>query len=696
MKGYSHDDTASFDTLDNIVLVLMRIAAEANSVVTADACRAVAILLELWSVDDELQNISDGVKKILEWTTTAASPYTGDDNQTTAGTTTDLHSAAEILTQTVEQQCKDIWTLTERLEKEVTAVVLRVEDAVDDARASAPVPGAGAGVTQAVASRTYASAAATSHPPERAAALASTTARTCQILLERAPLTEQWMTGMTDKDMLQKARMATVVMEKSGASTPPNGATFVGATQQRSGAWLLHMNTAAAAVWLKAEMPLFLSAMGGTSSFKDRLMNVVVQFVPVSFEPDQSGSLRAVEGDNPLLRGAFAKAHWIKPVQRRYKGQRVAHAIFGFTDAAAANALIRDGAWVEGSKVYGHKLLTEPVRCLKCQGVGLGHIAATCKSIHEVCARCGEMHRTNTCTVTNERRACANCRIAKMPHRGHGAADRSCPIFQNKLQYSLERNHEAKYPYFLIEDDPSTWVTHEERNGGSAGLGSTPAWKTAQEARRARGPGPPAHVAAPIRARMTPGSNAMREPGQQTLEQTLARAGMSARDSAPVSASVPVQRPEVLGVRMHPARAAQMMNDVVPAGGVGSSDVTPSGSSETGAPGRSSPIAPVQWSAEEEEAMREIEEEEAAATKRLAMVAERKAKFKARQPGPIDFSVTFFDDNTLNPTSAARAAESLVANELPAASDDAVDHEIEMTPAPRMGSIPRREDDTHV
>ncbi|KAJ7872635.1 hypothetical protein B0H14DRAFT_2570135 [Mycena olivaceomarginata] len=167
---------------------------------------------------------------------------------------------------------------------------------------------------------------------------------------------------------------------------------------------------------------------------------------------------------------------------------------------------------------------------------------------------------------------------------------------------------DSTYPYFLIEDDPSTWVTHEDLNGRSAGLGGTPAWKTSQGARRARGPGPPAHVAAPIRARMTPGGSVRRE------------AGASARNAAGASASMPVQQPEVPDARMHPARAAQMASDVV---------------LERGA---CSPLAPVQWSVEEEEAMREIEAEEAAATERLALVAARKAKLKARQPGPLDFT----------------------------------------------------------
>jgi hypothetical protein len=95
-------------------------------------------------------------------------------------------------------------------------------------------------------------------------------------MLERAPNTDQWLVGITEKDMLQKAKMAVTLMTNNndGVSLPPRGATFVGATVQRSGAWVLHTNTTEAATWIKTEMNSFLAAMGGTSSFKDRFLNV--------------------------------------------------------------------------------------------------------------------------------------------------------------------------------------------------------------------------------------------------------------------------------------------------------------------------------------------------------------------------------------------------------------------------------------
>ncbi|KAJ6521979.1 hypothetical protein DFH09DRAFT_847493, partial [Mycena vulgaris] len=93
------------------------------------------------------------------------------------------------------------------------------------------------------------------------------------------------------------------------------------------GAMLLHMNTTDAANWLKRNMEAFLSALGGTSVYKERLLNVVVEYVPVSFDPSQDGALHVVEGDNGLPSGALAKARWIKPEGQRRGGQKVAHAV---------------------------------------------------------------------------------------------------------------------------------------------------------------------------------------------------------------------------------------------------------------------------------------------------------------------------------------------------------------------------------
>ncbi|KAJ7433457.1 hypothetical protein B0H11DRAFT_1758944 [Mycena galericulata] len=270
-------------------------------------------------------------------------------------------------------------TLTERLEEDFTDILGRAK-AAPTGNAGQPTPG-----------RTYAAAVMAVPPPEHAAAVASSTTRTRQILIERAPNMQDWMAGLSPKDIVEKARMVVVLMSQEARGPAPAGTTFVGATPQRSGAVLLHLNTKQAADWIKDNMSGFLAALGGTSVYKERLLNVVVKYVPVSFDPSRDGALHEVEGDNGLPSGTLVKARWIKPVEQRREGQKVAHAVFGFKDPAAANAFLQAGLWVEGKRVHGRKLLTEPIRCMKCQGIGLNHVAATCDSIHDVCARCGEI-----------------------------------------------------------------------------------------------------------------------------------------------------------------------------------------------------------------------------------------------------------------------------------------------------------------
>ncbi|KAJ7123708.1 hypothetical protein C8R44DRAFT_620911, partial [Mycena epipterygia] len=163
-----------------------------------------------------------------------------------------------------------------------------------------------------------------------------------------------------------------------------------------------------------------------------------------------------IEDANGIERGQLTQARYIKPLERRHKGQRTAHTIFGFASREAANHAIRHRIFVDGKRVSAQKLLTEPIRCLKCQVIGTNHTAASCPSVHDVYARCGQMHRTGACMVSDAERACSNCRAAKRSYHGHGAADRGCPVFVDKLQYALERNPEANYRYFPT-DNPDTW-----------------------------------------------------------------------------------------------------------------------------------------------------------------------------------------------------------------------------------------------
>jgi hypothetical protein len=249
---------------------------------------------------------------------------------------------------------------------------------------------------------------------------------------------------------------ATLALDLMGitASDAPEEVKFLCAQVLRSGAVLYQIPSPAAAEWLRKEdlMAAFLEKLGGTSVYRNRLVNTVVEYVPTSFDPQSLGALEGVEKANGLLVGAIVSARFIKPPQLRSAGQCTAHLIMGFQSRESANSAIQSGIFIEGKKVYARKLLQEPKHCLKCQTMDTNHLAAECKSTHDVCARCGGQHKTVMCDVQNQADfQCSNCK-----GEGHGAADRQCPYFIDKLAHIQKLNPEHKYKFFPTSD-PKTW-----------------------------------------------------------------------------------------------------------------------------------------------------------------------------------------------------------------------------------------------
>ncbi|KAF8579197.1 hypothetical protein K439DRAFT_1255589, partial [Ramaria rubella] len=118
-----------------------------------------------------------------------------------------------------------------------------------------------------------------------------------------------------------------------------------------------------------------------------------------------------------------------------------------------ANCAIRTGLIIESKRVWARKLLQEPRRCLKCQGIGSDHIAAECKSIHDTCGTCGGMHRASECSIRDQASfQCANCKV-----KGPAAWDRQCPNFKNAAQRFRNRYPENAYCFFPTRDEPDSW-----------------------------------------------------------------------------------------------------------------------------------------------------------------------------------------------------------------------------------------------
>lgn len=190
---------------------------------------------------------------------------------------------------------------------------------------------------------------------------------------------------------------------------------------------------------------------------------MIAEFVPVGFRPDDPRELREVERESDLQPGDIESAKWMKAPANRREGQRVAHLLVNFSNPKAANDKFYEGMVIRGCKVSIRRLLPEPTRCLKCQKINPGHIAATCPHERDICGSCGGDHRTAECTVQlKAQRYCINCR-----RKGHAAWERDCPHFMGKLQELRERNPDTALKLFPEPDKPSRWELNDWRPAAS-------------------------------------------------------------------------------------------------------------------------------------------------------------------------------------------------------------------------------------
>ncbi|KIK38841.1 hypothetical protein CY34DRAFT_90288, partial [Suillus luteus UH-Slu-Lm8-n1] len=125
-----------------------------------------------------------------------------------------------------------------------------------------------------------------------------------------------------------------------------------------------------------------------------------------------------------------------------------AHIALSLSSKTLANQIICHGITIEGKKVYGHKLLPEPTRCLKCHIFDSGHIAAECQQEHDTYGTCREKHCTPECKEEDPSTYhCVNCKTT-----GHATWSRECPTFTAKWEAYKRRNNKAQYIYFPTED----------------------------------------------------------------------------------------------------------------------------------------------------------------------------------------------------------------------------------------------------
>jgi len=312
-----------------------------------------------------------------------------------------------------------------------------------------------------------------------------------QIILDGDEATKEQAGKLTPKELILKANLALEKLDGDMADVlhednneRPDDAKFVAARILKNGGILFEMESENGAEWLKnTEITKnFEKCFPGNVSIKGKTYQVVVQFLPVRLKNRLEELITAIEKENNLSEGSIVNAKWLRNPDNWGASQTKAHAVLSVKFRREANDIINNGALIDGSRHDARKLEEDPRRCYKCQIIGAGHSAATCKS-GDVCSNCARDHLTGECRATRAEYRCATCKKDGRKD-DHAAWDRQCPAFIEEKARLRDRKPENHYRFFPTEHEDWTWVRHDD----SLANGYTDRWM-GNDARR--GPNQP-------------------------------------------------------------------------------------------------------------------------------------------------------------------------------------------------------------
>jgi len=301
----------------------------------------------------------------------------------------------------------------------------------------------------------YASRVRTQIPAVHSKVMARNEEKQRQVLFTKAQgMASQGLDNQDPQIIIAKANLALTTM-KTTHDDIPEGIQFMSAKTLAKGDILFDMDSPESVEWIRKEGTRveFMKGFGAMSEIKDREHSCVVENVPTIFYPSPESSAE-VETTNRLTPNSILLARWIKPIERRFEGQRSAFMIITFRTAESANTAIQNSLYICGKRCTTRKLLPEPRRCFKCHAINARHIAANCKEITDICDTCGGAHLSRECSLKDElpeKHYCVNCKTY-----GHAARDRLCPAYIKCTDELNTRMPENLYKYFPT-DNPRTW-----------------------------------------------------------------------------------------------------------------------------------------------------------------------------------------------------------------------------------------------
>lgn len=155
------------------------------------------------------------------------------------------------------------------------------------------------------------------------------------------------------------------------------------------------------AEWLKQKeiARAFEKYFPGTVTINGKTYQVAVQFFLTGLCNCLKKFFAAIEVENHLAPGSINSAKWLRNPDNWSPNQMKAHVILILNSRYAANDLIKNGILIDRTRHKAKKLEKDPRRCFKCQLMGVGHTAATCKA-KEACSKCAKNHLMRECKAT--------------------------------------------------------------------------------------------------------------------------------------------------------------------------------------------------------------------------------------------------------------------------------------------------------
>ncbi|KAF8894883.1 hypothetical protein CPB85DRAFT_1230110 [Mucidula mucida] len=203
-------------------------------------------------------------------------------------------------------------------------------------------------------------------------------------------------------------------------------------------------------------LPELSKQYGNEYCIQHQLFTVVVQCVPISFDPNGFFGRLSIAEDNNFSSTDVLSAWWIKLQEKRRDSQQVANLLLGFPMRELANRAQHQGLIIEGRTCLVRKDRFKVTRYMKCQQLPRTHDAKTCPH-DNVCGRCAKPHPTRECIIMDRALfRCANCN-----EDGHGAADRSCKVFHNANEAMIKQNPDMHYVYYPTLN-PITWARDDD------------------------------------------------------------------------------------------------------------------------------------------------------------------------------------------------------------------------------------------